>query len=589
MTTTGADDLNQAGDVLVSWLQAFGNRFNQKVAVQMKEGDAYTGFTFKDLDLISDGIGRSLRHYFQKHPASGKKDALPLVAILSESRPDWPLFLLGCLRGGVTLLALEPQLKAFELLRILRHSEPRLLFYSPSQESAARTLCSEIPELTIIPLVEYCRTDPQNADRIGPLDNPRLMGANDAEYAVPNPDDIAVLVYTSGTMGNSKGISTTVANLVFQMRENAAAMQITDQDHTLSILPINHLFELTAGTLSVLYVGATVTYANSRLPHELIEMMQSLKVTTMVGVPLFFQAMKRSIDIQRKRLGLLARTYLDISLTIAPRLPINYRRRLFRPLHQRFGGSIRYFVSGGGPLSIEVARFFNHIGLPVLQGYGLSETSPVVSCNTPTAHRLGSVGRPLPGTEVRISDPGSGRVGEILVRGPQVMKGYYRNETLTLETIDQDKWLHTGDLGYIDREGYLYITGRKKNLIVLGGAKKIHAEELDEIFSQSPLVEEICTLGISAVRDQTAHDEIWLVCVPNKACKDQFTDIKAMRAAILETIGTLAEGLASFKRPHHVVVRQEPLPRTATAKVKTADVRHWLETEYITKQGVQPS
>lgn len=355
----------------------------------------------------------------------------------------------------------------------------------------------------------------------------------------------------------------TYKNLMFQVRTQAENTDVGAGDRVLSILPLNHLLELTCGFLGVLFPGGTICFANTLFPHELAECMQDRKIRAMLGVPLLYRSIQSGIERRIQNAPVRTRILFRLAWLLAGILPWNgVRRRLFRRIHQTFGGRLRILVSGGAPLSRPVSRFLERIGMPILQGYGLTETSPVVSLNMPCANRPGSVGRPLPGVEVRIQD------GEILTRGPHVMKGYYRNEPLTREVIDAEGWFHTGDLGRIDADGFLYVTGRRKSLIVLGGGKKVQPEEIEAVLVESPKIQEICVLGRTACRGPNqGQEEVCAVIVPAEGVS--LPEIEA-------EIRRLGAEFAPFKRPSRIHVYPEELPKTTTRKVKRNVLGEWL-------------
>jgi long-chain acyl-CoA synthetase len=346
----------------------------------------------------------------------------------------------------------------------------------------------------------------------------------------------------------------------------------------LSMLPLNHLLELTCGFLGALYAGGRICYFHSLFPHEIAEIMRDKKVTCMITVPLFLKMLKAGIEREAARGGKINRLLFSFMLEVAAliRVPV-IRKLIFRKVHKRLGGGLRAFISGGAPLEPEVSEFFDRLGIPIYQGYGLTETSPVISVNTPAHNRAGSVGRPLPGVRVRILQNGTNE-GEILTVGPHVMKGYYGREDLTREVIDEEGWFHTGDLGRIDRDGYLYVTGRIKNLIVLGSGKKVNPEEVEAIISQSALIKEVCVVGQLAREGmQRGFEEICAVAVPSEALVSRSSERGAIRDEVAKEIDRLAMSLAPFKRPSRVVIRLEDLPKTSTRKVKRALVLEWLD------------
>ena len=265
-------------------------------------------------------------------------------------------------------------------------------------------------------------------------------------------------------------------------------------------------------------------------------------------------------------------------MKLAGLIPLVLRRWVFRDIHRQFGGRLEYFVCGGAPLERSVYNFFWRLGFPVFQGYGMAEAGPVIAANGLTGNCAGSVGKPLPGVEVKISDADESGVGEILTRGPHVMSGYFRNPRLTEKAIDDNGWLHTGDLGCQNRRGYLFISGRKKNLIVLGSGKNVHPEELEDIIFRHPDIREGCVLGVEARSGILAgSEEVCAVIVPTedaveRSRRDDQSLLKMMRTAVMD----LGRNLAAYKKPTRIVVSMEPLPKTTTLKIRRSAVMDWV-------------
>jgi long-chain acyl-CoA synthetase len=292
----------------------------------------------------------------------------------------------------------------------------------------------------------------------------------------------------------------------------------------------------------------------------------------MVVVPLFLELIKSAIRNEAARHSALKRSLFAVMTRLAFLLPLPARRRIHAPIYRRFGGRLEYFVCGGAPLGRDTQHFFSSIGLPVYQGYGLAETSPVITTNAPLAARDGSVGKPLPGVEVAISTRDG---GEILTRGPHVMRGYFGNSELTASLIDADGWLHTGDIGYLDADGFLYVSGRKKNIIVLGSGKKVQPEELEAVLFDHPDVREGCVIGVPATRGiLKGSEEICAIVVASdgaiRRCAERAEDLELTLRRIIEQ---RALSLTPFKRPTRIIVCSDPLPRTATRKVRRPQVR----------------
>ena len=543
-------------------IQGKARRFDSKLALCLHGGDPEEKYTYRALDEASGRLATGFVR-FGLEPDDR-------VAVLCESRPRWGVVFFATIRAGAIVVPLDTWQTANELGAVLADARPKLLLVSRGQEKTAaglvRAYATDIKVLSIEPdsaESAFISIDDISSSEIGPC-------------VERNAADAAVLTYTSGTMGSAKGVVTTCGNLLYQIRTSHKVMLIDSHCAAVSILPLSHLFELTAGFLGVLYGGGRVCYCNSLLPHEIVAAMREQKVTGMVTVPLFLKLFARAIRKEIEKQPLWRRSVFNVFRRVSPLLPLKQRRRLFAKLHSSFGGQLEYFVCGGAPLDINTIDFFESIGLPVYQGYGLAETSPVIATNGPTANRTGSVGKPLPGIEVKIADG-----GEILTRGPHVMRGYFGNDELTASVIDADGWLHTGDIGHLDSDGFLFISGRKKNLIVLGSGKKVQPEELEAVLFEHPDIEEGCIVGAVASEGlMKDSEEVCAIVVASDAavqrCAERSEDLgDTVRRAIKHQALKVSPG----KRPTRIVLRTEPLPRTSTRKVRRPNVRQWLSEE----------
>jgi long-chain acyl-CoA synthetase len=334
------------------------------------------------------------------------------------------------------------------------------------------------------------------------------------------------------------------------------------------------MLEITGGLMAPLYAGSCVTYCDTLKTGALLPLMREVRTTAMIGVPLVLKMIRAGILKKAAKLPMLKQKIFQALLSISKsllKLNIRIGRLLFPSIHEEFGGKLRTFISGGAPLDIDVEMDLNAMGFRVLQGYGLTETSPVVSVNTFEDNRFGSVGKPLPGVEVRIlKNNDTDTEGEILVRGPGVMKGYFGSPEKTAEAI-KDGWLHTGDLGYIDKDGFLYISGRKKNLIVLGGGKKVFPEEVEEAIGKSSYIKEICVLPKTAKQGiRKGHEEVYAVIVPNTELfeQDGIIEKSIIYKKIASEINRLGKCLSPHKRIMGFEVSYEELPKTVTKKVR---------------------
>lgn len=491
------------------------------------------------------------------------------VAILSESRPEWAVAFFAAVRSGVIVVPLDSKLTPAELMPILADAEPCVLFVSSQFAATAEAVRDRLPSLKDVIVMDG------QAGHGSYLLMGELEARSPRQGAARGMDETALIVYTSGTTGRPKGVMITFRNLGHQIMNLEQVMKLSSKDVLLSILPLSHLLELTCGFLGVLYAGGAICYSNTLFPHELAQIMRERKVTGMICVPLFLRMLKSSIEKEAGRQGKARSAAFDIAFKAARRIPSRaVRRLLFHRVHKQLGGRLRCFISGGAPLDPEVAEFFDRLGLPVYQGYGLTETSPVIAVNTPRSNRFNSVGKPLTGVRVRIrATGGSGGEGEILTAGPHVMKGYYRREDLTREVMDEEGWFHTGDLGRLDEDGFLYITGRIKNLIVLGSGKKVSPEEVEAALSGGSIIKEVCAIGLIAREGSGKGSEsVCAVVVPSEQAARQHAGQRELFEAIEEEVNRLSLGLAPFKRPSKVIVRLEPLPKTPSLKIKRAEV-----------------
>jgi long-chain acyl-CoA synthetase len=543
-------------------IQERARRFGSKLALCSHGGDSEEKYTYRALDEAS---GRLATGFVRYGLEPGDR-----VAVLSESRPRWGTVFFATIRAGAIIVPLDTCQSANELGAVLADARPKLLLVSGGQEKTAaglvRAYAADIKVLSI---------EPDSAE-------PAFISMDDISSSEIHTcverkaADAAVLTYTSGTMGSAKGVVTTCGNLLYQIRASHKVMLIDSHCAAVSILPLSHLFELTAGFLGVLYGGGRVCYCNSLLPHEIVAAMREQKVTGMVTVPLFLKLFARAIRKEIEKQPLWRRSVFNVFRRVFPLLPLNQRRRLFAKLHSSFGGQLEYFVCGGAPLDIGTVNFFESIGLPVYQGYGLAETSPVIATNGPTANRTGSVGKALPGIEVKIADG-----GEILTRGPHVMRGYFGNDELTASVIDADGWLHTGDVGHLDRDGFLFISGREKNVIVLGSGKKVQPEELEAVLFEHPDIEEGCIIGVVASEGlMKDSEEVCAIAVASdeavQRCAERSEDLDD---TVRRVIKHQALNVSPGKRPTRIFLRTTPLPRTSTRKIRRPNVRQWLSEE----------
>ena len=491
------------------------------------------------------------------------------VAIFSESRPEWAIAAFGIISCGGIIVPIDVKLSEKEVQFILNDSQARYICVSEKYIGVVDNLKAALPHIKNIIFFD----DSDARDDIILLKNLKMSEGED-KYRPIYPEDTALIVYTSGTTGIAKGVELSYRNLLFQVVTISEIVNYSIKDQFLSILPLNHMLEMTGGLIAPLYAGSCVTYCDSVKTTTLISTMKETHTTAMVCVPLILKMLHDSILRKVDKLSPMQRQFFQLLLFVSKfllKFDIRVGKLLFKSIHNELGGGLRGFISGGAPLNLDVELNLNAMGFRVLQGYGLTETAPVISVNTFKHNRMGSVGRPLEGVEVKIlKETDDAKDGEIITRGPHMMKGYYQNPEKTAEII-KDGWLYTGDIGYFDDAGFLHISGRSRNLIVLGAGKKVFPEEVEEVIGKSPYIKEICVLSkIAAQGVRKGCEEVYAVIVPNLDSFDESErkDEQKIKDKISSEITRLSVDLAEYKRIMDFEIWHDELPKTATRKVK---------------------
>lgn len=489
------------------------------------------------------------------------------IAIFSENRPEWAAAYFGIISCGGAILPLDVKLTSAEVRFILNDSQAKAIFVSDGLIEMIDRLRPDLKYLkNIILLDKSSRTDVIQLSKLRP------HRGKDRDRPI-YPEDTAIIVYTSGTTGLAKGVELSYKNLLYQAVEFSEIIRPTPKDRLLSVLPLNHMLEITGGLIAPLYAGSCVTYCDTLKTTTLLPLMKETRTTAMISVPLVLKLMHSGIMRKVAKLTPVRRSAFQVLLSVSAfLLKFNVRagRIFFRSIHKEFGGRLHTFISGGAPLDIDVEIDMNALGFRILQGYGLTETAPVISVNTFKDNRFGSVGKPLPGVEVMIlKERPADTEGEILTRGPHVMKGYFRNPGMTAEVI-RNGWFHTGDLGYFDKDGFLYISGRIKNMIILGGGKKVFPEEVEGVIGQSPYIKELCVMARTATRGiRKGHEEVYAVIVPNSELftQENISAQEDITGRISSEIARLSKDLAPYKRIVNFRLSDEELPKTVTKKI----------------------
>jgi long-chain acyl-CoA synthetase len=493
------------------------------------------------------------------------------VALQSENRPEWGLAYLAALEAGAVAVPLDALLKEQEVGEILAQSGARFCVVSARQRAVVeRARDLRAPALRLI-CFDPCDDLPSWSEAMErfPGEGPRAEA-----WA---PADLAVLLFTSGTTGQAKGVMLSHSNLLSNVEGVARTFEFGPGDRLLSVLPLHHTFEFTVGFLCPLRAGAGVAYARGLKSSELREDLRTSGANILLGVPLLYEkllaAIRRAVADAPPRDRLLVRALLAFACLARMTVRARLGGRLFRRLREKAGlGRMRMFVSGAAALPEDVFWGFVDLGIPVVEGYGLTECSPVVAGNRPERPRPGGVGWPLSGVEVRIDQPDAEGNGEITVRGPNVMLGYFGNPQATAEVL-RDGWFLTGDLGRILPDGRLRVTGRVKNMIATAAGKKIYPEEIEIHLANCPYILEVVVVGGRDARGEReeVHAHVFpdfqalerLAGTQGRACDDAFVE---------ETLRREVEGrcqlLAPYKRVKRVIVRRQEFPKTTTGKIR---------------------
>ncbi len=478
------------------------SKFNRPDALQVKVAGTYKPISHSE-------VAERVRHAARGLSSLGVRRG-DRVAILSENRPEWAIADFACLTAGLTDVPIYPTLPADQISYILKDSGAVAIFVSNRlQAEKIRGIRSQIPSLKSV--IGFDEIPGLTNLSIAELEKQGTAGETSSSIAAykedaltVKPDDLATIIYTSGTTGEPKGVMLSHDNIYSNVVASTKAIPFEGRDIGLSFLPLSHIFERMAGHYMMFATGTSIAYAESidTVPANL----QEVRPTLVLSVPRLYEKMYARVLENALTGGFLKKKIFFWARGVAERwaneklagkepgglLARQYaiaQKLVFSKLKARTGGRLRYFVSGGAPLSPEINKFFYAAGLDILEGYGLTETSPVIAVNTPENFRIGTVGKPIDGVEVKIAAD-----GEILTRGPHVMKGYYNKPEATREAIEPDGWFHTGDIGEL-RDGFLAITDRKKDIIVTAGGKNIAPQPLENKVKTNKYVAQAVMLG----------------------------------------------------------------------------------------------
>jgi long-chain acyl-CoA synthetase len=478
------------------------------------------------------------------------------IAILGENRPEWAISYLSSAWIGATAIPLDAKASLDTHKFILGFSSAKAIIVSGAYLSDIQFIKNDLNELKHIIVME-------NFDEI------YKKYSNGVGMESVSLDDLLEILFTSGTTGIPKGVMLTHRNVMSNVDDIYQVMECAPDDRAFSVLPIHHAYECTAGMLTLFYNGMSVFYSRSLKPNELVEDLQMAQPTVWLNVPLILEKLYLRILRELSNQNEFKRFLTNL-------LP---KRLIGSKIKQRMGlNRIRLIVSGGAALPDWVSRGLERLGFPIIQGYGLSEAAPLVTVNPLSKPKNESIGMVIPSDDVEIRDVDSEGNGEIVVKGPNIMKGYYKNESATKDALTPDGWLMTGDVGYFDEEGYLYITGRKKFVIVTKGGKNIFPEEIEEKLAKSSYIEEALIFSPDDENIQAIiHPNLDEVASKLQGMGKEINDDSIWGLIRLE-IKQVNQTLEAYKKVRHFAIKHEEFPKTTTRKIK----RHLFRTINLT-------
>ena len=498
------------------------------------------------------------------------------IAVIGENRVQWGITYLTSMCFNLVIVPVDKNLSSNEMINVLHESGTKAIIFS---ESFRQTICEmkeSLPNLKHLISMDLKEMEDGCHSMINMIEK---QDARNVKLPSINPDDLAEIIFTSGSLGRAKGVMLSQKCLASNLMGMTSMIQITLEDRFFSVLPIHHTYECTCGFLCPLYVGGSVHF--SRSLKTILDDIQKAKPTILLGAPLLFN------KIYAKIMKGIAEDKIK-SKIVSPIIKLtnlleiagwkNSKKLFLKELHNKFGGAIRLFVVGGAAPDPKVAKGFREFGFNFVQGYGLTETSPILALNRLNNYKDDAAGLPLPGVEIRVNHPDKNGVGEVYAKGNNVMLGYYNNQKLTDEAFNNG-WFKTGDLGFIDVDGFLHLSGRKKNVIIANNGENVFPEEIEDILSRNPFILECMVYG----QKDEKHDEIIVAqIVTNSETFIEYStknNIKITSEIVNEIISDAVtqtnKQLASFKRIKKFYIRENEFEKTTTQKIK----RHLVQTD----------
>ncbi len=544
-------------------------RWPDNVALELQRHDHIESCTYAELHRMAESVGRWITENGFPHGSR--------LAIFADNHPRWVAAYLGIIASGCAAVPLDTALHDDQVAKLLKDSGASAVFCDAKHVPVARPAVTELNLGLVLMDPDRMANHSVEDHWLGNL--PAIFDAGPGKFkpAPATDDDLASLLYTSGTTADPKGVMLTHANFLGEVEAVFNWVDLGPTDALLGVLPLFHVLAQMANLLLPLVKGSRVVYLETLNTTELMRALGERNITAFAVVPQFYYLIHERIFQEIKKRGAVTQKVFSLLVVInrtLRKLGINAGRIFFRKIHDTLGPKMRYLATGGSRFDPEIMRDFHDLGIDILQALGLTETTAAIFVNSPHDNVIGSCGKAMKGVEGKIVDPqpqeeGGPPVGEVAVRGAVVMKGYWNRPDATA-AVFRDGWFLTGDLGYFDSKGNLFLTGRKKEVIVLSNGKNVYPEEIEAHYLKSPIIKEIAVMGLEG-KPGEGGDRLHAVIVPNFDVLRQRKVVNAKEAIRFDIEG-LAPKIASTKRIGSYEIWQEDLPRTTTRKIKRFEV-----------------
>ena len=495
------------------------------------------------------------------------------VAVISENRYEWGVDYLAVAAGTGVIVPLDKALPDNEIESLIIRSEVEAIFYSKKYDE----VMNRIREQKNTKLQYFISMDLDKEEngvksqKELTKEGRKLLEEGNREFLDSKIDNekMGIMLFTSGTTAMSKAVMLSHKNICSNLQDITAVIKLTPEDRFLSFLPLHHTFECTVGFLYPISTGGSIAFCDGI--RHIAENIKEYKITAMISVPILYEAMYKKVMKAIEKKGKLETVKKGVKISnFLLKFGIDIRKKLFKEIHDTFGGKLRLFVSGGAALDPDTEKGFNELGITMYQGYGLTESSPVIAAEDDKYRRIGSIGKALPSLDVKIDNPDEDGVGELLAKGPSMMLGYYNNEEATKETL-KDGWLYTGDLARIDKDGFIFISGRKKFVIVLKNGKNIFPEELEALINKIEGVKESFVYG--RPEDDGDYKIAAKIVYDKENAKEILgtTDENEIKEKIWQEVKKVNKTMPAYKYIRDIIVTDKELIKTTTQKVKRAE------------------